>query len=223
MTATTTISRRPHHSGGPVTPPPDTNPDTENSDSNRAITVMTSNYKLVPPRRGAGRVGPEPALVPARPDLERFRENLVRGMIKKNMTASDVARKMWGEKKNSQGNTVAKGRDRMTHYLSGSTYPNAENVAKLAEILDLTLEDLAVDTSKSNLPRPPVAPTPRVFIAHGAKDEATVQALLNFQMLTPGYVDILFQQRVPQAKAFEWLEFTRKLLLDDNPPDSDAP
>ena len=176
---------------------------------------------LVPPRKGPGRAGFEPALVPARPELEKFRENLVRGMIAKQLTASDVARAMWGSSINAQGNSVAKGRDRMTHYLSGSTYPSPENISKLCEVLDLTVDDLAMEPEKANLPRAavPVPASPASTMSNNY--DPVLDAVLTFQIRDAGFVDVTFQKRMSQAQAFAWLEFTRKLVLD--PPETGEP
>jgi hypothetical protein len=40
---------------------------------------------------------------------------------------------------------VAKNRDRIGHYLAGTSYPEPENLVKLAEALNLPVEELAID------------------------------------------------------------------------------
>lgn len=157
---------------------------------------------LTPPSKSTRRVNRDPVLVPARPELEKFRDNLVRGMIAKNMTASDVARAMWGEKKNALGNKVAKGRDRMTHYLSGGTYPNEVNVAKLAEILGLGKEDLAMEPEKAKRPSTTVPPDKTSGTTrqdtHPEDASTPMYPTLTFQMRVPGYVDVTFRRRIPR-------------------------
>jgi hypothetical protein len=65
------------------------------------------------------------------------------GMIEKAMrsrklSASDVARAMWGTTKDHRGlYDVARGRDRIGHYLSGKSFPEPVNLTKLADILGL--------------------------------------------------------------------------------------
>lgn len=186
--------RRPRHPSGPL-----------------MLDRPAPSEPLVPPTRSTGR---PVSLIPARPDLKKFRDNLVKGMIARNMTASDVARAMWGEKKNALGNMVAKGRDRMTHYLAGSTYPNEANVTKLARILGLSPADLAIEPdknwrsrAKARPPTPPAAVSPNY--------DREIDAALTFQMKVPGYIDVTFQKRIPQALAFRWLEFTRQLVFTD--------
>lgn len=113
-----------------------------------------------------------PALTPALPELEKFRDNLLRGMMNKNMSASDVARAVWGSKTNNRGASVARNRDRMTHYLAGKAYPRPETVLTLAEVLDLDPSDLEREMYKltgspgdaARVPPPQPAPSePKAF------------------------------------------------------------
>jgi hypothetical protein len=197
---------RKHHGGGAVPISPDTNRE-------------QSTPLLVPPRRGAGRAGFEPALIPARPELEKFRENLVRAMIKKQMTASDVARAMWGETTNPAGNKVAKGRDRMTHYLSGSTHPSPENIIKLCGVLDLQPEDLAADMTKADRTQSarPVAPTSPPIVSPNY--DPKLEGVLSFQIRNPNRVFIMFNKELDMERGFALLEFLRKHILIDTPSD----
>jgi hypothetical protein len=93
-------------------------------------------------------------LTPPLPDLVKFRDNLVKAMTDKRMSASDVARAVWGSKPNAQGRMVARNRDRMTHYLAGKGYPRPETVLKLAEVLGLDPKDLEREYDKAAPPRP---------------------------------------------------------------------
>ena len=61
------------------------------------------------------------------------------------MNASDVARRVWGTTKDRRGYDVARNRDRIGHYLNGTSYPEPDNLAKLAEALDLPIEDLQIE------------------------------------------------------------------------------
>jgi hypothetical protein len=79
---------------------------------------------------------------PPLPELERFRDNLIKAMTAKHMSASDVARAVWGTKTNNLGREVARNRDRMTWYMAGKGYPRPETVPRLAEVLDLDPKDL---------------------------------------------------------------------------------
>jgi hypothetical protein len=194
---------------------------------------------LTPPRRSHGRPGVEPALTPARPDLEWFRENLIRGMIKKNMTASDVARALWGEKLNAQGNSVAKGRDRMTGYLSGQVHPSEANIVRLCEVLDLTPAQLAIDTSKSGQTAPPRPDTIAARQARGGDNPGGQNhasrrgddgnnhnggaGILVFEVIRPGKVRFRFDQVLDEATTFTLLDAVRRIAAERSPPVTDRP
>jgi hypothetical protein len=86
-----------------------------------------------------------PPETPPLPELERFRDNLIKAMAAKRMSGSDVTRAVWGSKTDARGRVVARNRDRMTHYLAGTSYPRPETLARLAEVLDLDPKDLERD------------------------------------------------------------------------------
>lgn len=70
--------------------------------------------------------------------------NLLRElMLEKRITASELARKVWGTTKDYRGYTVAKNRDRIGHYLSGKSYPEKDNLQKIAKALGVPFERLA--------------------------------------------------------------------------------
>jgi hypothetical protein len=82
---------------------------------------------------------------PTRPEYARFASALRAAMLKQKLSASEVARRVWGTTKDSRGYDVARNRDRIGHYLNETSYPEPENLIKLAEVLDLSVEDLAID------------------------------------------------------------------------------
>ena len=71
-------------------------------------------------------------------------------MLDKNLSASEVARRVWGTSKDKRGYEVAKNRDRVGHYLAGTSYPEPENLQKLADAIDVPVERLGI----GNRPRP---------------------------------------------------------------------
>jgi transcriptional regulator with XRE-family HTH domain len=82
--------------------------------------------------------------------LERVRDvnfgKRLKGIIAdKNMTASDVAAKIWDRHRNSKGALVAKGRDRLSVWINGKAFPDHDNLVKLARALDVKVSDLAPD------------------------------------------------------------------------------
>jgi hypothetical protein len=66
-------------------------------------------------------------------------------MTANQMSASDLARAIWGTVKDYRGYDVARNRDRIGHYLAGISYPEADNLKRLAEALGLALEELKID------------------------------------------------------------------------------
>jgi transcriptional regulator with XRE-family HTH domain len=71
-------------------------------------------------------------------------------MLDKNLSAAEVARRVWGTSTDKRGYEVAKNRDRIGHYLAGTSYPEPENLQKLADAIDVPVERLGI----GNRPRP---------------------------------------------------------------------
>jgi len=74
-----------------------------------------------------------------------FSKNLHKFLNERDMTQSDLARAIWGETTTPDGKTVAKGRDRISVYLKGNVVPAPATLRKLAEALDVPVEELAPD------------------------------------------------------------------------------
>lgn len=73
---------------------------------------------------------------------QAFADKLKAAMTKNKLSASEVARRVWGTTKDSRGYTVARNRDRIGHYLSGASYPEEDNLVKLAGAIGVSVEDL---------------------------------------------------------------------------------
>jgi hypothetical protein len=67
----------------------------------------------------------------------KFRNILRRSMDEKELSASDLAGKIWGRHISSEGKDVAKGRDRISVWLAGKEYPSPKNMALLAQFVDV--------------------------------------------------------------------------------------
>jgi hypothetical protein len=78
-------------------------------------------------------------------EYKEFAEKVHAAMLKKRMNISDLARAIWGSVTDYRGFTVAKNRDRAGFYLAGESYPNEENLRKLAKALDLNVDELRVE------------------------------------------------------------------------------
>lgn len=76
-------------------------------------------------------------------DLANFARRLNTLLREKDFTQSEVATRMWGSTVDSKGAKVAKGRDRLSVWCSGKSYPSAENLKLLAEKLGVTVGELA--------------------------------------------------------------------------------
>jgi len=81
---------------------------------------------------------------------QHFAEQLAAAMKEQGLNASEVARRIWGTKKDRRNYDVARNRDRIGHYLSGRSYPEPENLRKLAEALGIPVEQLAMPESEGN-------------------------------------------------------------------------
>ena len=83
-----------------------------------------------------------------------FAAVLSAAMIKAGITPSEAARRVWGTAKDKRGYVVARNRDRIGHYLTGTSYPNDENLHKLADVLGVPVDTLAVETRARSSGRP---------------------------------------------------------------------
>jgi transcriptional regulator with XRE-family HTH domain len=73
-----------------------------------------------------------------------FRRRMRAALDKQGLTQSQLAAKIWGVTVDSKGARVAKGKDRISEWLSGKARPNAENCEKLARALGLKASDLMI-------------------------------------------------------------------------------
>jgi transcriptional regulator with XRE-family HTH domain len=82
-------------------------------------------------------------------ELERFARKLHEAMTDRGLSQSDLAAEVWGRTTDSRGYDVAKGRDRISVYLQGKSIPDPANLKKIAEVLNMKVEDLAPDITAS--------------------------------------------------------------------------
>jgi transcriptional regulator with XRE-family HTH domain len=76
-------------------------------------------------------------------DLSSFAHRLNALLRERNLTQSQVAGRMWDYTVDSKGAKVAKGRDRLSVWCSGKSFPSAENLELLAKALGVTVGELA--------------------------------------------------------------------------------
>lgn len=72
-----------------------------------------------------------------------FPQRLYQARRDKGWSQSDLARRVWGETKDSRGYLVARNRDRVSMYESGKATPTLENLHQLAKALGVTAEELS--------------------------------------------------------------------------------
>lgn len=86
-------------------------------------------------------------------EVEEFSRRLNKLMLDKGMKQSDLARQVWGTQTDKRGYEVARNRDRISVYLSGRGYPDPVNLAKIADALGTTPEDLAPNITAATVER----------------------------------------------------------------------
>jgi transcriptional regulator with XRE-family HTH domain len=93
-------------------------------------------------------INQSPRVAGARLPIERardinFAKRLRRLMSEQELSQSELAARIWGRHISSEGKDVAKGRDRISVWVSGKNFPDRENLQKLARALDVKVSDLA--------------------------------------------------------------------------------
>ena len=81
----------------------------------------------------------------AKPENIPFASALSDAMANGNLKASEVARRIWGTTKDKRGYDVARNRDRIGHYMKGTSYPEPDTLIKLAEAVGVPVARLAID------------------------------------------------------------------------------
>src|SRR5262249_3516137 len=119
--------------------------------------------------------------LPVRPEFLAFAKALRDAMADRQMSASDLARAIWGSATDPRGYDVARNRDRIGAYLSGPGYPSRETMPKLCEAVGLDI---------ATLPMPTRSSTPRDFA--GTPD-------VTFTLMTehPGLCSIYIRKMLP--------------------------
>lgn len=81
---------------------------------------------------------------------ENFARRLHDAMNARGWCQSDLARAVWGDTNNGRG---AKGRDRISSYINGRSFPEPSTLRKLADTLGMKTEDLAPEATISAVER----------------------------------------------------------------------
>jgi len=116
-----------------------------------------------------------------RADLQAFAALLDAAMKRMDVKPADVARMVWGTMVDSRGYTVPRNRDRISSYLAAQSYPDPENVQKLADALGIPVEKLASTRppglEKPEKPEPPERPARRTSSEASNPGELVLTAL----------------------------------------------
>jgi transcriptional regulator with XRE-family HTH domain len=91
----------------------------------------------------------------ATPQHGEFAAWLRTKMAERRLNASGLARQIWGTTKDSRGYDVARNRDRVGHYLAGTSYPSLQTLYKIGEVLAVFPDDIPGGASRGALPDEP--------------------------------------------------------------------
>ena len=86
-------------------------------------------------------------------EMEQFARRLDQLIQAKGWSPSDFAREVWGSTTDKRGYSVAKGRDRISVYLKGKSYPDRKNLKLMADALGVKPEYLAPDLAGAPVER----------------------------------------------------------------------
>lgn len=100
--------------------------------------------------------------------LTKFSENLRAARVERGLSASDLARLIWGETVDKNGYTVAKHRDRISVWENGRGVPEPANLQKVSDVLGIPVEELAPDLAMKAVERAP--PEISFQMVHGGEN-----------------------------------------------------
>jgi transcriptional regulator with XRE-family HTH domain len=136
--------------------------------------MSRSPRRLLPPTAGRTHV--------QQIEIDQFARRLQAAMNKKGWSNSDLARAVWGEAdatdKSGRTYRVARNRDRVGQYLKGTSFPEPRILAKLAEALDTTAEELAPEITVSAIDRERPEMSMVMVAGHTDKVHMQINALL---------------------------------------------
>ena len=114
-------------------------------------------------------------------EMETFARRLHQLMVQKNLSQSDLAKKIWGTRTDKRGYQVARNRDRISVYLKGNTIPDTKSIARIADALGVPAAELAPDITASTVEKenPELAMT--VVSGHEDKCHLRVNMLIDLR------------------------------------------
>lgn len=157
-------------------------------------------------RRHTTRYRPQP-----RPEYQAFAEKLNALMRERDLSPSEVARRTWGSNTDSRGYSVARNRDRIGHYLAGTSYPGEINLKKLADVLGVPVETLAIERPPSGAPQTQLSPA---RVEPGASRTALAPGVVHIT-LSPGLLGLARFQCDRMISPELAIEFQHMLAEDE--------
>jgi len=144
-------------------------------------------------KAAAAKATPPPALMTLdqsrEEQLKIFGEKIHAAMLRKQMNVSDLARAIWGTVTDYRGFVVAKNRDRAGFYVQGKSYPNEENLKKLAHALDLDVEELRVEKPAFIVHKKAENPNMKLTVMASEPNKALLE--INLLLPTKGALEVL--------------------------------
>jgi transcriptional regulator with XRE-family HTH domain len=137
-----------------------------------------------------------------RVEHQEFAATLRERMETLRLSASDLARRVWGEIKDSY--MVARNRDRIGHYLAGVSFPDEDNLRKLAEVLEIPYDRL--------LTMKPAGGPAMPSIGNNNVGRGTVDTQLSILTGEPGLAVLQLRRKMRLATALKIIE----MLKDDD-------
>lgn len=113
---------------------------------------------------------------------EDFARRLHYHMQERGLSNSDLARAVWGEKRNARGYMEAKGRDRISVYLKGQTMPEARTLKQLSDALGVTENDLCPEHTRRALAWEPQSVSLNVAPGHPDKGRLVIDRIVPFAL-----------------------------------------
>lgn len=113
-----------------------------------------------------------------------FARRLQALMAERNLSNSELARRVWGEITNSRGYKEAKGRDRIGKYIKGETYPEPRTLKEIADALGVGVPELAPDGPAKATPWEAAETSLLVLEGHPGKALLRIDKILPFAKAT---------------------------------------
>lgn len=111
-----------------------------------------------------------------------FARRLHHYMTQRGWSQSDLARAVWGERKNARGYREAKGRDRISVFLKGKTIPETTTLAALAEALEVEPDELCPEQHKKAMAWEPHSVSLTLAPGHSDRARLVIDRIVPFHV-----------------------------------------